>query len=248
MVLSSLENAKPQSLHPMISNGKLSTLAMIAWQCVVLSGGVAQGQDAQRGPFGFIRLLNAVSIGTGKLEFFIDGKSVRPDGYQLGNITGGIALKPSTYKVEFRRDGVKDGETRVIVAANDTTILIPFAEQLPVSEGQPGRWEIWILRLKQHAAEDQRTATFVSVSREPELKVEIRQSDGKWHPVLVKRLGIARADIRQARGYLSVRCKQQELSAVSVGAAGNFVSVLYEDENGILRSKTFQDYKYLSTD
>jgi hypothetical protein len=45
-----------------------------------------------------------------------------------------------------------------------------------------------------------------------------------------------------------VRCQQQELSAVSVGAAGNFVSVLYEDENGILRSKTFQDYKYLSAD
>ncbi|MCX6865978.1 MAG: hypothetical protein NTV46_07115 [Verrucomicrobia bacterium] len=225
----------------MISNRQLSALLLVVLSSVVLPGGVAQGQNAQRAPCGFIRLLNAVSIGTGKLEFFIDGKSVRPDGYQLGNITGGIALKPDTYKVEFRRDGVKDGETRVIVAANDTTILIPFAEQLPVCEGQPVRWEIRILRLKQHAAENQRTATFVSVSRDPELKVEIRQSDGKWHPVLVKRLGIARADIRQARGYMSVRCKQQELSAVSVGAAG-------KDENGILRSKTFQDYKYLSTD
>jgi hypothetical protein len=232
----------------MISNGKLSTLAMLALQWVALLGGVAQGQDAQRGPFGFLRLLNAVNIGTGKLEFFIDGKSVRPDGYQLGNITGGIALKPDTYKVEFRRDGLKHGETEMIVAANDTTILIPFAEPLPVSEGQPARWKIRILRLTQHAVENQRTATFVSVSRNPELKVEIRQSDGKWHPVIVKRLGIARANIRQARGYMSVRCQQQELSAVSVGAAGNFVSVLYEDENGILRSKTFQDYKYLSAD
>ncbi len=115
----------------------------------------------------------------------IDGKAVRPDGYQLGNVTGGIALKPNTYKVAFRREGVKEGETRVRVAANDTTILIPFAEQIPASEGQPARWEIRILKLKQHETENKRTATFVSVSREPELKVEIRQANGKWEPVSV---------------------------------------------------------------
>ena len=232
----------------MISNMQLSVFAVATLHWVVFSGGVALGQDAPHGPFGFVRLVNAVGIGTGKLEFRIDGKSIRPDGYQLGNITGGIALKPNTYKVEFHRDGVKDGETQVSVAANDTTILIPFAQQIPVSDNQPARWEIRILRLKQHEAENQRTATFVSVSQEPELKVEIRQADGKWQPLFVKRLCIARADIQQARGYMSVRCKQQALSAVSVGASGNFVSVLYEDEKGILRSKTFQDYKYLSAD
>lgn len=232
----------------MISNHQLSAFAVVVLSWLVLPGGAAHAQNAQRGPCGFVRLLNAVSIGTGKLQFLIDGIPVRPDGYQLGNVTGGIALKPKTYKVEFRREGVKDGETRVTVAADDTTILIPFAIQEPASEGQPARWEIRILRLKQHEADDQRTATFVSVSREPELMVEIRQADGKWQPVFVKRLGIARANIQQARGYMSVRCKQQALSAVSVGPAGNFVSVLYEDEKGTLRSKTFQDYKYLSPD
>lgn len=221
-------------------------IAAIPW--LGLSGGILHGQDFQRGPFGFVRLLNAVSAGSGKLEVMIDGKAVRPDGYQLGNVTGGIALKPKAYKVMFRREGVQEGETRVIVAANDTTILIPFAEQMPVSEGQPARWAIRILRLKQHEAEDQRTASFVSVSREPELRVEIRQTDGTWKPVFVKRLGLARTDIQQARGYLRVRCNNQPLSAISVGASGNFVSVLYEDEQGILRSKNFQDYKYLSAD
>jgi len=232
----------------MSSSRRLAALVVVLVLGLALLGGFAPGQDAQPGPFGFIRLLNAVGVGTGKLEFMIDGQSVRPDGYQLGNVTGGIALKPKTYHVMFRREGVKEGETQVKVAANDTTILIPFAEQVPVCDGQPVRWEIRILRLKQHQADDKRTASFVSVSREPELKVEIRQADGKWESIHVKRLGIARANIQQARGYMSVRCKTQALSAVSVGAAGNFVSVLYEDEQGILRSKNFQDYKYLSPD
>jgi hypothetical protein len=226
----------------------LTALVVVLVLGLALLGGVAPGQDAQPGPFGFIRLLNAVALGTGNLEFMLDGKSVRPDGYQLGNVTGGIALKPKTYHVLFRREGVKEGETQVKVAANHTTILIPFAEQLPASDGQPVRWEIRILRLKQHQTDDQRTASFVSVSREPELKVEIRQADGKWETLYVKRLGIARTTIQQARGYLPVRCRAQALTAVSVAAAGNFVSVLYEDQQGILRSKNFQDYKYLSPD
>lgn len=232
----------------MISNQHIATLCVILLSWFVASFGNAQTEDSASGPVGFVRLINAVSAGTGKLEFLIDGKSVRPEGYQLGNLTGGIALKPASYKLVFRREGVTEGMTKVQVKANDTMILIPFAEHIPATDKKPERWDIRILRLKQHDSEDKRTASFVSVSREPELKVEMRQIDGTWEAVFVERLKVARADIKQARGYLSVRCKGRELTSVSVGAAGNFVSILYEDENGELRSKTFQDYKYLSAD
>jgi hypothetical protein len=222
-----------------------SRLIVIMWICLVP---FAQGQDSKTGPVGFVRMLNAVAMGTGKLEFMLDGKAVRPAGYHVGNVTGGIALKPADYKVVFRRDGVREGETQVQVKVGDTIILIPFAEEIPATDNQPAYWQVRILKLKQHESEDKPTASFVSVSSESELKVEIRQADGKWEPVFVKRLGIARAEIKQSRGYLAVCCKGRELSAVSVAAAGNFVSVLYDDENGVLRSKTFQDYKYLSAE
>jgi hypothetical protein len=232
----------------MISNHHVVALSviLISWLAVAL--GNAQTEDSASGHVGFVRLVNAVSTGAGKLEFLIDGKSIRPEGYQLGNLTGGIALKPASYKMVFRREGVTEGMTQVQVKANDTMILIPFAELIPATDKKPKHWEIRILRLKQHESDDKRTASFVSVSREPELKVEMRQVDGTWEAVFVERLKVARAEIKQARGYLSVRCKGRELSAVSVGAAGNFVSILYEDEKGELRSKTFQDYKYLSAD
>jgi len=241
-------NAKPRSPHLMISKRILAALLMAGWSWYLLLAGVVHGQESAAGPWGFVRLLNAVSEGTGKLDFIIDGKNVRPAGYQLGNTTGGIALAPQTHSIVFRREGVREGGTQVVVTANDTTILIPFAEQVPASPDQPARWEIRILRLKQYAVEDQRTATFVSVAPAPEIKVEIRQADATWEPVVVKRLGIARAIIKQAHGYMSVRCNERPLAAVSVGATGNFVSVLYHDAQGVLCSTTFQDYKYLSAD
>lgn len=208
----------------------------------------AAAQNPGRGKHGFVRLLNAVSPGTGNLTCLIDGAPANEDGYKLGAVTGGIALKPATYQITVRKEGVKEGSTKVRVAEDDTTILIPFAEEVPATDEEPAHWAIRILRLKQHAAEDKRVASFVSVSRQPEIKIELRQSDLKWQSLMVKRLGVARMPIQQSKGYMPVKSGDLELSAISVGATGNYVSVLYDDENGNLKSRTFQDYKYLSAD
>ncbi len=224
-------------------------MVAVAAAALLAMAATASGQDSPAGPFGFIRMLHAVSAGSGSLEFLIDGNAVRPDGYQLGNVTGGIALKPGAHAVKFRRQGVKEGSTQVRVAANETTIVIAYAEEIPAAGTQPAQWEIHVLRLKQHQSEHGRSASFVSVSRHPELTLEIRQAPRKqWQPVTVQRLAIARTEILQARGYLPVRCQGQSLAALSVAASGNFVSVLYDDSNGNLRSVVFQDYKYLSPD
>ena len=227
-----------------MTSNRISTalLALIFPYCAIVAAQSPE-PDARQGPFGFIRLFDAVNAGTGKLEMRIDGQPVRPEGYQLGNVTGGIALKPNTYQIAFRRDGIKEGTISVPVLANDTTTLIPFAEPIPVREGAPARWRIRILKLKPLESADKRTATFVSVSRQPEIKLEIRQG-GKWETIEVSRLGLTRAEIHQARGYLPVRCNGQPLSAFSVSAAANFVSVLFDDESGTLRSRNFQDYRY----
>lgn len=214
----------------------------------VLGRAHAQSEDAAHGPYGFIRLMNAVSQGTGKLDILIDGIPVRAEGYQLGDMTGGIPLRPKSYNIEIRREGVKKGVTKVDASNNDTTTLIPFAELIPARDERPAYWEIHILKLKQFDPESKRTASFISVSAEPELKVEIQQSDDKWEPVFVKRLGVARTNIKQSHGYLAIRCKDRNLKAMSIAPSGNFVCVLYDDENGVVQSEAFIDYKYLSPD
>ena len=215
---------------------------------LIFSAGVVLSQEPDHGPLGFIRMLNAVSVGTGKLEVLIDGVAARPEGYELGNVTGGIALKPKAYSVEIRREGVKKGITKVDVRNNETLTLIPFGELMPAENGKPAQWEIRILRLKQFDPESKRTATFVSVSHESELKLELRQSTGKWETVIVKRLELIRTDIKQSHGYLPLRYQDRDMKALSIAPSGNFVAVLYDDENGVVQAKTFIDYKYLSAD
>lgn len=212
-----------------------------------LPGG-AQGEDPSNGPRGFVRLVNAVAIGTGKLDMLIDGSKVRDEGYHFGDVTGGIARKPGSYKVSFRREGVKSGETKVALDLNETTTLIPFAEFVPATPDQEAYWTIRILRLKQHENKEKRTATIVNVTRLPELKVEIRQRDGTWEALFVKRLGLERTPIQQSTGYVPLRSDGKNLEALSVGNSGNFVAVVYEDADGTIRSQNFQDFKYLSAE
>lgn len=197
---------------------------------------------------GFVRFVHAVAPGTGGLIVRVDGENLNPDGYSLGDVTGGVALKPGTHEVNIRREGTKEGTTRVNVAVNETTILIPFAERVPASDTEPAHWAIRVLRLKQLEAESERSATFVSVSGMPEMKVEMRDPEGNWSPVYVKRLAISQAPIKYPRGYVPIRLGEMKLESIPVADIGNYVVLLYDDAEGQTKALNFRDYKFLSAD
>ncbi len=229
----------------MNSNGVLVKLTGVFLTLLVLAGGV-RAQEEASGPLGFLRLVNGVNHGTGDLVMKVDGVSVRDEGYKLGSRTGGIPVSPGMRRVRFECEGVEPGETTVHVKKSDTTILVPFSELVPATDEKPAHWTIRVLRLKQYSAEKERVATFVSVSRHPELKLEVRQGKDKWETVHVKRLSFARVNLEQPRGYVQVRCGDVKLKDIVLAGYSNHVSVLYDDDDGVLRSKPFIDYKYVS--
>jgi hypothetical protein len=197
---------------------------------------------------GFIRLADSVAPGVGALTMQIDGKSVNDDGYKLGDYTGGIKVPIGSHTIKFTREGTEEGNTKVSVLPNETTILIPFSERVPATDAKPAFWAIRILRLKQRDTEQGLSATFVSVSQNPELKVEMREPDGKWNSYSVKRLAVTQAPVLYPRGYVPVRCAGVDLEPIPVSTEGNYVMLLYDDENGKLKSLNFKDRKFLSAD
>ena len=199
-------------------------------------------------PTGFIRVVNAVAPGTGKVSLLINGEVMRPQGYNLGDATGGIALPAGSHKVLIKREGVKEGGTTVALAKDTTVTLIPFAEKVPASDQEPGHFTVRLLRLKQRQPESGRTATFVSVSANPELKVELASEGGKWASVFVKRLTIGEVALDYSQGYAPVRVNGEVIKPIPIGGPGNYVVVLYDDPEGKLQSLYFRDFKFLSAD
>lgn len=215
---------------------------------VLLCSCFIAGAAAAADKVGFVRLVDALAPGQGGLQLFIDGESMNPDGYQLGDVTGGIGLKPGAHQIKITRPGVSEGVTRLNIVADATVTLIPYAERMPAADDKPAHWAVRILRLKQMEPVSKRTATFVSVSQSPEHEVEIGAPNGSWTKVLVKRLAIARTPIHYPEGYVPLRCKAGKLPSIPVGEPGNYVVVLYDDAAGNMQALNLQDYKYLSAD
>jgi len=103
-----------------------------------------------------------------------------------------------------------------------------------------------VLRLKQLEPQSERSATFVSVSQNPELKVEMRDPDGKWTAAYVKRLSIAQLPIRYPQGYVPIKTGEVELASIPVADVGNYVVLLYDDPDDKTKALNFRDYKFLS--
>lgn len=205
-------------------------------------------KDPAAAPTGFIRMVNAISYGTGKVNLIIDGEDMRPQGYVVGDATGGIGMKAGSHKITIKREGVKEGTTTVQLDKDQTVSLIPFAELVPASDLVPKHYEIRILRLKQKQVDFSRMATFVSVSSLPEIKVELADENAKWATVFVKRLAISETPLNYSQGYAPAKVNGEAIKPLPIGGKGNYVVVLYDDDAGKLQSLYFRDYKFLSAD
>jgi hypothetical protein len=198
--------------------------------------------------FGFIRLVNAVAPGEGKLTLLLDGSDLYPSGYHLGDATGGMGVPVGRCKVVVRRDGTTEGTTNIDVEEGRTTTIIPFAERIPATDDEPEHWQIRILRLKQKSESKRREATFISVAREEEIPVEMRDPDGTWKKYQVKRFDTTVAPMNYPEGYVPLRMKGRELPSIPVLDIGNYVVVLYNDPKGELQALNFRDFHHVTAD
>ncbi len=205
-------------------------------------------QDKPANPTGFIRVVNGVAQGPGNINVMIDGDDMRPQGYKLGDATGGMGLRAGTHKVVIKKEGLEDGSTSVVLEKDQTVTLIPFSEKVPASDKRPAYFRIQILRLRQHDVESGRLATFVSVSANPEIKVDLQDEGGKSASAYVKRLAIAEMPLNYTQGYAPAKVNGVSISPIPIGGAGNYVVVLYDTPEGKVESLYFRDFKFLSPD
>lgn len=197
---------------------------------------------------GFIRLVNAVSPGTGNLHLEIDGKDMFPKGYQLGQRSGGIGLPAGPKKVRISRDGVEEGSTSIALGLGETVSLIAFAEKIPADKEKPERWEIRILRLKQRDVERGFRLTVISVAAEAETLFSLARDGARERaPASVKRLMTTSIDLGKRAGDVGIHLRDvgEPLSYFRTDAAGNYVVVLYDAADGTVKAVSFHDPKFV---
>lgn len=216
-------------------------LALLTTLATALS---AQEEKPQ---IGFVRIVNAVSPGTGNARFVVDGRNLFEDGYQLGQMTGGYGVSVGSRKIEVEKDGVQKGTTQLSIGLGETITLIAFAERLPAKDlDEAPKWTIKLLRLKQENVERGYGLSLVSVCSPPETAVDLNlMGSGKNVRVAAKRLSITKAEIGKSRSEVVVKQGENTLTMVSLDSPGNYVVILFENAAGKTEAISFYDPKFV---
>ena len=204
-------------------------------------------QGGGRPEVGFIRIVNAVSPGTGNASFLIDGRNLYADGYTLGQTTGGYGVKAGDLKVEVRKQGVESGSTTVRLAAGETVTVIAFAERVPPKkEDDPPAWAVKLLRLKQQDVERGFGVSLVSVCRAEETAVDL-VVEGRERPerAFAKRLGITKVELGRIRSEIAIRMGEKTIGNISPDSPGNYVVILYENAEEQVEALSYYDPKFV---
>jgi len=196
---------------------------------------------------GFIRVVNAVAAGTGNATFLVDGRNLYPDGYKLGQDTGGYGVKSGSIEIEVRKEGVETGSTRINLGIGETMTVIAFAEKIPPkNEEDPPRWEIKLLRLKQQDPERGYGFSFVSVCNQEDTRVVVTiEGRDTPIPVFVRRLAITKINVGSRQIEAGVSIGEREVTHISTDSPGNYVVILYENAKGVIEALSFYDPKFV---
>lgn len=197
--------------------------------------------------FGFVRIVNAVYQGVGNAKFSVDGEDIYPTGYKLGQTSGGLSIKQGPHAIAVSKEGVEKGSTKIDLVSGETTTVIAFAEMVPAAKkGDPPIWTIKLLRLNQREVSKGYGLTLVSVADEPETAVQLAiQGKGAVEKNFVKRLGVTNIDLGEARGEVFVKIGDKIVTTVSPDTPGNYVVVVYQNEEGEVAAIYFFDPKFV---
>jgi hypothetical protein len=196
---------------------------------------------------GFIQLINAIAQGKGNAKFEINGEELYPNGYKLGDMTGGFGLKVGTHEVAIKKEGVLQGNTKLSVVKGETMTLIGFAERKESKkEGDPPVWQTKILRLRQNTPGPGYHITFISVCDKPVINVETlaeRQKNSLSHSI--KRLATTSFRVGGGQSEVEVKVNGKLVTHVSTDDPGNYVVLLYQDAAGEIKALSFFDPKFV---
>lgn len=207
---------------------------------------MAQAQDAPP-EVGFVRIVNAVAPGVGNTSIRIDGEDIFPKGYKLGQRTGGFGLKSGSHTVLIEKEGVKSGTTKVTLNTGETVTLIGFAEKIPAKKADdPPVWETKILRLKQSDPESGYRLAVISLCSQDDVRVMVTVGENKKAvPLFAKRLVVTSMSLGKAKSEMVLTVNGELIATLGTEDPGNYVVVLYEDEEGKVKALSFYDPKFV---
>ena len=127
--------------------------------------------------------------------------------------------------------------------------FIGFAEKVVPKKGEENNPPVWatrILRLKQSNPQRGFQMTIVPVCATDQLKCEVTAQEMKEPTVVfAKRLAINPVQLGNSSGDCVLKIAGKPMITLSPDSPGNYVVILYDDEDGNVKAISFFDPKFV---
>ncbi len=205
-------------------------------------------QDVDPANYGVVRFMNLVDAGRGNLQMVINGKAPKKDGFRLGQRTGPIPFQKGALKLLLTKEGCLPAERRIEITAETAQTIVMYAEEDFDEAGKSLGWQIKTARLQQHTPKKGLVITFVSFCKKDVLDLEIEEGfSGKLFKQSVYKLKSTRLQIAESgRVRATVNYLGERIGTINVDENGNYIAMIYEDDDGQKKIETFYDPEFIA--
>lgn len=195
---------------------------------------------------GFLRLIHLAANGEDPLHFFVQGKDIFPEGYTLGQATGGMTYPQGILSIKASKKGCKTTTRKLPIHPQITTTLVAYSEPIRDEEGRIIEWQLRLTSLQQKDKAKGVSITLVSLCPDPILTVDITGLNKRAfiQQVSIPSRRIQTITLKKSQEYTRVIYNNKPLTFFSSDEPGNYVVMIYQDKEGNKKALSYYDLKF----
>lgn len=230
-------SSRPPTRRRLLSLACAAALAAALAPFAATPAAHAQQPPADDG-FARLRLANATGL-DGRLQIFIKGENINPEGYESGAVTGSFGMYPGPLEIEVKHPLIDDTKHTVQLNPTDRMAIVIYTEPKKDESGVVTKRVVKFTTLQRKPGGKKRTATllFLSVSQGIELGMNESKVDLKPH----KQVDIGFGDARNSQINLTVQAKP--LKTFDIDEPGDYAVIVYDRPDGTQGCITFNNTK-----
>ena len=174
---------------------------------------------------GFYTFFNAVGTST-PTNLEIGKDKVKPDGFNMGDMTGGIGISAGSHVFTAKNATAKHEDVAVEIKPDASTVLVAYL----ISGEEKPKIRFFTAPAAVAASVDQITVSVVYVSGRPGLDVEINGS--------VQHLNaLDLVPVPVPKGAVVIKHHADTIGSYGIDGSGSYLVIIFDDEKGDLASK-----------
>lgn len=212
------------------------TYKLLGLFCFLALASAVQAQEVDPEAFPWVRLANATGL-DGRIEVFIKGRNVNPEGYASGAVTGAFSLYTGETEFTIKHPQIDDTKFTLNLSENDRMAVIIYTEAAQNEGDVLKKRKVKHTVLKRKTKGEKKSATLLFIS--PNKGIDIGMNDAPVTLTANKQKDIQFAQSRGSQVVLTVNGKP--LKTLDIDEPGDYAIIVFDKPDGTQGCITFNN-------